>query len=1032
MALEPAGLTWLNENLGAFISDIQKANRAIASVGEEAGRAGGGFSLLGSVVSGVAAGLTLFAVSAVSRATKALIDLGSTSVGVAADFQTMTVQLRQAGAQSRETADAVGGFGEIALRVGADTRLIGVSASGAAQAMTSLLKSGLSLTDVMGDVNAYMREGAELGGALRASIDLAAATELDMVQASELAVIVMSTFGKSAEEVTGAMDYMVRAADASVATVSELGMALTNIGPIAAAAGISFEDINIALALLASRGIRGAEAGTALRSMLANLRRPTESVKEELKKWNIALYDATGAMYPLPKILEQFQEALAGATQEERDLAIQTVAGTYGMNAMNALLSAGSQGWNEMARSIAGATSMSEKAAAHAQTFAGQLEMFEGVVESLRIRIGSAFLPALTKVLGVFSSLIEKYGPSITAVFERVGSVLAEFFDDLGQAMEGGWPQVEALLSEWGGRFWNWLTGPGGAMEKGANLISRLASGISGWLSENWPVISARLSEWAQRFWDWVETEAVPRAREKLTAVSEAIRAWSESPQARASLSMVGESLGRALAGGILALLGAVEFWTPIMVDVGAAMAEAAYSSILPAMRKASESVATGFARGFAEKLGIELPQETAKTIGKVSTLAIPAISAPTLGREFVENFRTSWRALGKIIRGEPLDRDLKKAIFTPFGVTLRQVEDETRSFSRTMVGHSIIPDMMQSMEMTFRASLSSILSNWSASLSLLRQTSAASLDFVLKTALSFASPLSAAGKSLAGSLISGFSALQSTFLSSVSNLLSSVLGQIQSTFSSFQQSGRSLVQSLASGLSAAQGTVLSAISQIMSGISAVISASPFVQAGQGIVSRIASGINSAWSSVYSTLSSLAAGLTGAVSGAGGAIAANIVNGIRSGLTAFWGGVTGLLSTLASGLVSVVDWAGRVAAAGARIVDGIIAGIQANWSRFVNWLKNAIAGIFGASEPTNPLSPFRSPRLFETGYRIGEALVKGMQEGMAKGFVMPTVPLNPAPVSRSMTVTIGPISVSSQMDAEIFAQRVRQVVANAI
>ena len=71
---------------------------------------------------------------------------------------------------------------DAAIRVGGDTRLVGVSASGAAQSITDLYKAGLDTTQIFGDLNEYMDEGAELGGVLRASIDLAAASELDMAE----------------------------------------------------------------------------------------------------------------------------------------------------------------------------------------------------------------------------------------------------------------------------------------------------------------------------------------------------------------------------------------------------------------------------------------------------------------------------------------------------------------------------------------------------------------------------------------------------------------------------------------------------------------------------------------------------------------------------------------------------------------------------------------------------------------------------------------------------------------------------------
>ena len=115
---------------------------------------------------------------------------------------------------------------DTAIQVGADTRLLGVSATGAEQAMTGFYKSGLSTGVILGDLQGYMAGTTELTGALRSAIDLAAASELNMVQTSDLATVVLSTFGKELETdaekvefVDRALNNFLQSADASVAEV---------------------------------------------------------------------------------------------------------------------------------------------------------------------------------------------------------------------------------------------------------------------------------------------------------------------------------------------------------------------------------------------------------------------------------------------------------------------------------------------------------------------------------------------------------------------------------------------------------------------------------------------------------------------------------------------------------------------------------------------------------------------------------------------------------------------------------------------
>jgi len=341
---------------------------------------------------------------------------------------------------------------DAALAVGSDTALVGVSASSSAEAITGLYKAGLSTSEIFGDLQGYLAGTAELGGALRASVDLAAASELDMVQASELAAITLATFGgemeteaERAEFVNSAMNNFVQTADASVASVGDLQAAFVNVGPSAAAMGLGVEEVNVALGILSTRGITGSEAGTALKSMLVNLQRTTPEVTETLDALGVSLYDAEGVMYSLPEIIGQLEGAMAGMTEEQRQQTTVTLAGSYGMNAMNALLGEGVEGWEEMTAAVGNAATMQETAAARANTLAGAQEALAGVWETFQIQVGTALIPVLTALADIGASLLEKYGPALTAVFETVGGVVGGLIANLQEGMSPIDAFIEAI-----------------------------------------------------------------------------------------------------------------------------------------------------------------------------------------------------------------------------------------------------------------------------------------------------------------------------------------------------------------------------------------------------------------------------------------------------------------------------------------------------------------------------------------------------------------------------------------------------------
>lgn len=490
----------------------------------------------------------------------ALGAFGVSSVQTAAEFESSMAIMSTAVDPAEASLEDLR---EAALAVGADSALVGVSASSAAEAMTGLYKAGLDTTEIFGDMEGYLEGTAELSGALRASVDLAAASELDMVQASELAAVTLATFGgeletaeERAEFINAAMNNFVQTADASVAEVGDLAAALVNVGPVAASLGLSLEETNAALGILSTRGIAGSEAGTALKSMLTNLMRDTPEVNAQLQGLGVSLYDMHGNMLPLPEILAQLEQALFGVgektlfvsnrteeqngqldaasqeyarlqgiydkaaqslndytigvkgaglsdearakkiaeqqavmanaqaamegygnqiaelesvggetitvlsqlTEEQRNQAIQTLFGSYGQNAANALLAEGVEGWEALGEGIADASTIQEVAAARTNTFEGAMEALGGVVESFKIRVGTPFLGLLADIALKFGELIDNHAPAIESFFQNLSTVVGnlmtvlqdEGLSGLFTTFEDGSSHVGALLEAFG------------------------------------------------------------------------------------------------------------------------------------------------------------------------------------------------------------------------------------------------------------------------------------------------------------------------------------------------------------------------------------------------------------------------------------------------------------------------------------------------------------------------------------------------------------------------------------------------------
>ncbi|MBN0719908.1 phage tail tape measure protein, partial [Pseudomonas aeruginosa] len=74
------------------------------------------------------------------------------------------------------------------------------------------------------------------------------------------------------------------------------GETMKVVGPVAAGLGISLEEAAAMTGTLARVGIRGSEAGTAMRRSLSRLASPTTAAKKALKELGVETADASGKM----------------------------------------------------------------------------------------------------------------------------------------------------------------------------------------------------------------------------------------------------------------------------------------------------------------------------------------------------------------------------------------------------------------------------------------------------------------------------------------------------------------------------------------------------------------------------------------------------------------------------------------------------------------------------------------------------------------------------------------------------------------
>lgn len=360
----------------------------------------------GSATKALGEGITDLGRSMTLGLTVPIVAAGGAATSVAASFDDAMSQVQ--GALGGASAD-MDGLRNLALQLGADTVF---SATESAQAMVELAKGGLTEAQIK-------------GGALAASMDLAAAGQLNLADAAATTVQMMGSFGLGAGDATRIANALAGAANASSADVSDLTQAMSQCSAQASLAGWSLEDTAAALALFADHGVKGSDAGTSLKTMLQRLAAPTDQAAEAIAAYGLNIRDSNGKMKDISGIADELTGKLGGLSDAERDAALQTIFGSDASRAAAILMQSGSEGLAKYIAATNDATAAETMANAQKGELSWALENMGGAVESASIAFGTALAPAITAVAGVIGNVAEAFASLPAGVQTGIAVVLA-------------------------------------------------------------------------------------------------------------------------------------------------------------------------------------------------------------------------------------------------------------------------------------------------------------------------------------------------------------------------------------------------------------------------------------------------------------------------------------------------------------------------------------------------------------------------------------------------------------------------------
>ena len=320
--------------------------------------------------------------------TGAVVGLGTAAVKTAADFDTA---MSKVAAVSGATGSDLDRLRDKAREMGAKTKF---SASEAAEAMNYMAMAGWKTEDMLSGIEGVM--------------NLAAASGEDLATTSDIVTDALTAFGLTAADSGHFADILAAASSNANTNVSMMGETFKYCAPIAGALGFSAEDTAEAIGLMANAGIKGSQAGTALRTIMNNLSGDVTICGSAIGEVTVATTNADGSMRDLSDILADCRTAFAGLTESEKAQAAESLVGKNAMSGFLALMNAGEGDIEKLSSAIDNCDGCAAGMAETMQdNLAGQLQILKSQLEELAISFGELLMPAIRTIVGWIQKFVD-------------------------------------------------------------------------------------------------------------------------------------------------------------------------------------------------------------------------------------------------------------------------------------------------------------------------------------------------------------------------------------------------------------------------------------------------------------------------------------------------------------------------------------------------------------------------------------------------------------------------------------------------
>ncbi|EOU5457699.1 phage tail tape measure protein, partial [Escherichia coli] len=312
---------------------------------------------------------------------------------------------------------------EQALKLGSETQF---TASDAASGQSFLAMAGFTPQAIQ--------------AALPGVLNMALAGGVELGETADIGSNILTQFNLTADQMDRVGDTLTAAFTRTNTDLRALSETMKYTGPVAAKLGISLEEAAAMAGMLANNGLRGSDAGTAMRASLSRLASPPKAAADALKELGVSVADARGKMRPMEDVLLDLYKATQKYGQVDQVSFFKDIAGEEAFVGLQTLVAAAGSGeLQKLTRELQGARGEADRVAkVMADNLDGDLKNLDSAWEGLRIRISDlvdgplrSVTQWLTRVLEKITSLAQAH-PVLTRQLLIAGGALLAMTATIG------------------------------------------------------------------------------------------------------------------------------------------------------------------------------------------------------------------------------------------------------------------------------------------------------------------------------------------------------------------------------------------------------------------------------------------------------------------------------------------------------------------------------------------------------------------------------------------------------------------------